>query len=329
MDKVTNNNIDLWLERVVTEQIGRGRPLAGIRRSRYPHIGSYDCERVTVEFRSGDEIVLFLKNYSRSRLSKDQPERRRIRELGIYRDLLHNSGLGTPDYYAAMCDDREGKHWLLLELVEAEVVEDIDEHNGVPAVNWLARMQRHFLDRADDLTRSNFLIEHDAAYFQMKAADATRDVATQAAVHSMALEPALECYLNNIDRMTQQPRCLVHGAYIPWHIFIDRLCDPIRVCAVDWELAARGATLYDLAIFVDDAPAAIRERLCLAYSDAAVLQGVPVPDMASMRRIVDCFRLHRVVDWLSRSEEKGFSVDKISWLVNRAESLAHAVAHDE
>ena len=44
-----------------------------------------------------------------------------------------------------------------------------------------------------------------------------------------------------------------------------------------------------------------------------------------MRRVIDCFRLHRVVDWLSRSEEKGYSQEKIGWLVNRAESLSHAV----
>jgi hypothetical protein len=84
--------------------------------------------------------------------------------------------------------------------------------------------------------------------------------------------------------------------------------------------------LYDLASFIDDAPAAIREQLCFAYYDAAVHQGVPVPDPASMQGVIDCFRLHRVVDWLSRSEEKGFSVDKIGWLVNRAQLLADAVA---
>ena len=327
MDSVSNREITAWIEREVGAGIAGGHSVVGIRRSPLPTIGSYECERVTVDLQGGNEVALFLKNYSHSRLSKDQPERRRIRELRVYRDLLHNTGLGTPEYYAAMCDDAEGKYWLLLEFVEADVVEQIDACNGVPAAAWLARMQRHFLDRADVLARCDFLIEHDAEYFQMKAADASRNVGTRAEVHLAALEHALECYAKNIGRMTEQPLCLVHGAYIPWHILIDRHCEPIRVCTVDWELAARGSTLYDLAILIDDAPAAIREQLCLAYVDAANCEGVPAPDLASMRGVIDCFRLHRVVDWLSRSEEKGYSQDKIGWLVNRAESLSHVVEH--
>ena len=203
MDKVSSSGISAWIEHVVTARIAGGRPVAGIRRFRLPAIGSYDCERVTIDLQSGNELVLFLKNFSHSRLSKDQPERRRIRELRVYRDLLDGAGLGTPEYFAAMCDDSEDKYWLLLEFVEAEVLEIIDERNGVSATAWLARMQRHFLDRADDLASCDFLIEHDTEYFQKKAADASRNVGTQAAVHSAALEHALQCYVENGVRFSQ------------------------------------------------------------------------------------------------------------------------------
>ena len=125
--------------------------------------------------------------------------------------------------------------------------------------------------------------------------------------------------------MATQPLTLVHGAYIPWHIMLDLKREPVRVCPVDWESVALGATLYDLAIFTDGVAPKTRERLWAAYKDAAEHSGVRVPDRPEMRYVTDCFRLHRVFDWLSRSVEKQFSEDKVAKLVSQAEQLGKLV----
>ena len=328
MDGVENKELDTWLENLIVAEIAEESQITRIRRSRFPHIGSYDCDSVTVELRGGEEIRLFLKDYARSRLSKDQPERRRVRELQVYKELLNDAGLGTPGFYGAMWDESEGRFRILLELVEAEVVQEIDQRNGILAVAWLARMQHHFLGRAEQLARCDFLNDHSATYFQSKAANARRDVAELASVNTPSLHRVLECYTHNIDLMTAKPASLVHGGYIPWHIFIDRVQEPARVCVVDWELSARGNTLYDLAIFIDDAAPHLHDKLYQAYRDAAVQHGVPLLDDAAMRRVVQCFRLHRVIDWLSRSVEKKFPAEKIGWLVARAETFAADIETD-
>jgi hypothetical protein len=59
-----------------------------------------------------------------------------------------------------------------------------------------------------------------------------------------------------------------------------------------------------------------------AYRDAAAEHGVPVPDAPEMRRALDGFRLHRILDWLSRSVEKEFPEPKVAKLVVQAERLA-------
>ncbi len=91
------------------------------------------------------------------------------------------------------------------------------------------------------------------------------------------------------------------------------------MCPIDWELAALGATLYDLAIFTDGVEPQTRDRIWDAYRQTAADFNVPIPDRAHMRYIVDCFRLHRIFDWLSRGVEKQFSENKVTKLVDRAE----------
>ncbi len=306
---------------VVTERFGAQASIAGIERQRFPYIGSYDCETLTVELVGGERLVLFFKDFGFSRLSKDDRELRRARELRVYRDLLAQADLGTPHYYGSLWDEARGRYWLLLERVEGTVVEEVDLRFGVPAAVWLARMQGHFLRQPKRLDGCDFLIRHDAAFFRSKAESALRDVRSLSPSSAPALGAVVERYDRAIELVASQPRSLVHGGYIPWHVLVDG----DRVCAVDWELTAVGATLYDLALFTDGVASPLRERICDAYRAAASEHHVPVPDRAEMRQVIDCFRLHRVFDWLSRSVEKGFPEEKVAALVDQAQALGRLV----
>ena len=186
-------------------------------------------------------------------------------------------------------------------------------------------MQGHFLHHPDNLGRCDFLIRHDAAFFRSKAESARRDVARLSPSSAPRLAAVVERYDRAIELMASQPRSLVHGGYIPWHILVDGDREPARVCAVDWELAALGATLYDLAFFTDGVASPLRERIWEAYRAAASEHHVPVPDPPEMQQVIDCFRLHRVFDWLSRSVEKGFPEEKVAALVGQAQALGRLV----
>jgi aminoglycoside phosphotransferase (APT) family kinase protein len=309
------------LEEIVSERVGRGAAIARIERTRFPHLGSYDCDRVTVELADGGRLALFVKDFGFSRLTKDDRELRRVRELRVYRELLAPAELGTPHYYGSLWDESRARFWLILERVEGAVVDRVDVARGAPAAAWLARMQAHFLRRGD-LAGCDFLILHDACFFRAKAAAAERDVARLAPGSSRRLARVVERFAGGLEPVLRHPRTLVHGGYIPWHVLVDARREKVRVCAVDWELAALGSTLYDLAIFTDGVEPAVRARVEQAYRDAAAEHGVPVPDGPEMRRVLDCFRLHRILDWLSRSVEKEFPEAKVAKLVVQAERLA-------
>jgi hypothetical protein len=313
------------LERIVAERCGAGAAIARIRRARFPYIGSYDCDTLSVELDDGNRLAIFLKDFGHSRLSKDDRELRRDRELRVYRDLLAEADLGTPGYYGSIWDESRGRFWLLLELVDGVVVKEVDAESGVPAGAWLARLQGHFLRRAERLEKCDFLIRHDAAFFRAKAAAARRDVAELSPPSAPRLAAMLERYDRAVEVMASQPLSLVHGGYIPWHILVCANGDAVRVCAIDWELAARGATLYDLAFFTDGVEPRVRQQICNAYRLAAMDHGVPLADELEMQHVMDCFRLHRILDWLSRSAEKRFSEKKVAGLVAQAETLGAAV----
>jgi aminoglycoside phosphotransferase (APT) family kinase protein len=313
------------IERIASERFGRGASLAELTRSRFPYIGSYDCYAVAARTTEGHGLQIFLKDFGFSRQSKDDPERRRERELRVYRDVLAKAELGTAKYYGSVWDESRGRFWLLLELVEGALIDEANDETGPPAAAWLARLHGHFLREPGTLASCELLTRFDADFFRAKAARALADVGCLCEVSARRLEAVLQGFEAVAEAMAAPPLTLVHGGYIPWHILLDAEREPARVCAIDWELAGIGSTAYDLSFFVADAESDVRERICAAYRREALHQGVPVPDPAALRTVVDCFRLHRVLDWLSRSREKGFARSKVARLVGEARRLRRLV----
>jgi len=313
------------IQRIATEQFGPGASVAELNRSRFPYIGSYDCYAVSARTTEGEDFQVFLKDFGFSRQSKDVPERRREREMRVYRDLLAKADLGTARYYGSVWDPSQGRFWLLLELVEGTLIEEANDETGPLAAAWLARLHGTFQRERDALDACELLAHYDGDFFRAKASGALADVGSVCEASGRQLEALLEGFDPVAEAMAAPPLTLVHGGYIPWHILLDAEREPVRVCAIDWELAGVGSIHYDLAFFVADAESGVRERICEAYRREAADRGVPVPDAETLRTVVDCFRLHRVLDWLSRSREKEFARKKVARLVGEAERLRRLI----
>ena len=310
------------IEQIVADKFGSRSAICGIERKSFPYIGSYDCDLITVHLSTGQQFRLFLKDYRISQKSKDGPELRRERELRVYRDLLRGTDLGTPEYYGSVWDDSEGRFWILLEFVDGAVIKDHDVEYGMLATDWLGRMQGFFARRPELLSTCDFLIRQDADFFRSKAQLAQWNVDQISSLSARRLSKIVDSYQQIIKVLETQPITLVHGGYIPWHILLDFNCKPTRVCAVDWESAAIGPTLYDLAYFTYGMELHSRQRILGAYRRAAIQSGVPVLAETQMQYILDGLRLYRIFDWLSRGLEKRFTEHKVAKLVDRAEQLS-------
>jgi hypothetical protein len=321
-DRICEPTLIQNLEQIIADKFGNRSAIHRVLRERFPYIGSYNCDLVTVRLSTGEEFRLFLKDYRTYQKSKDEPEFRRERERVVYRDLLSQAGLGTPEYYGSIWDPSREIFLILLEFVDGEVVKDHGVEYGILAATWLARMQAFFAQHQQLLNSCGVLIRQDAEFFRSRARLSLWNVDQISPVSASRLMPILDSYEQVINLLETEPSTLVHGGYIPWHILLDFKQQPTRICAIDWELAAVGSMLYDLAYFADGMEPESRGVFLDAYRCAALQQNLPTPSKTQMQYTVNCLRLHRIFDWLSRSLEKQFTESKVARLVDQAEQLS-------
>jgi len=302
-----------------------GERIAQVRRDPSPYASSYRAELVVAELDSGRTLRFFLKDFRDPRFPKDAPDQRRERELHVYRDLLIGLELGTPRYHGSVWDEAEERFWLLLELVEGVELEVRPLAEWTAAAGWLGSLHR--AERmSEQLEASTLLIRHDAAYFELRTELALRDVDLYGRDLGDRLRRLTASNRDLIDAMASQPTCLVHGCFRPANILMASDGERQRVCPLDWELAAVGSPLYDLATLLDGFEPPALDLMLGAYLCEAGANGATVPEYDELRYLVDCFRLHRLVNSLARAERSGFSDRRVTKLVGRAEALSADLA---
>jgi aminoglycoside phosphotransferase (APT) family kinase protein len=96
-----------------------------------------------------------------------------------------------------------------------------------------------------------------------------------------------------VEEQLALPRTVIHGDFNAANVLVQARRDaPPRVAAVDWELAAAGSGLVDLATLVSGSfTAGERDRLVDAYAGVAGVR-------AFSRRQLALARLHVALRWL-------------------------------
>lgn len=300
---------------VLPRVCGTHAPIAEVRSAPSPSATSYAARVVTVRLSDGATLRMFLKDFGSSMLFKEGADDRRARELHVYRDLLGDAELDIPAYYGAVWGEEHECFWMVVEFVEGVPVADCEFDSWPAATAWLARMQGLYARDPERFERSPLLIRHDADLFASRAERALSSARRTSARALRRLRRILSGYDDLVALMAAQPSTLVHGSYRPENVLIDEPSSPSRVCVVDWELAAIGAPLYDLARLCDGYRGARLDRLLDTYAGEASAQGVPVPDRERMVEVLDCFSLQRVVKAIGHAFEKGRTRRQVSdWL---------------
>jgi hypothetical protein len=309
------------LHNIVRDIVGGSPAITHVRRTRSRYSSWYASDIVTVGLATGAELKVFLKDFGSYPLSKDGMEQRRDRELRVYRDLLAEADLGTARYYGSVWDRSEGRFWLILEFVEGMPVRYCDLEYWIAAAAWLGRMHGYFARHRPRQTC--FLMCHDTRFFWSKAELALAVMSGTPLAARVA--QLLSGYDPLVRLMASQPATLVHGAYRPKEVLANASIDPPRICPVDWELAALGAPLYDLALFADGFEPSVQDRLWSVYREQARASGLSLPDREEANCLMDCFRLHNVMNWLGQSRARGFPEEKVARLVDLGEELRRRI----
>jgi aminoglycoside phosphotransferase (APT) family kinase protein len=214
------------------------------------------------------------------------------------------------------------RHWLLLEFVQRRTLRQSPIEDWIAAAGWLGRLHATIAGREAELARPGLLVNYDDAYFRDMAERALQAVGSRSGSLHRRLAAAVDDYGAIIERFRASRPTLVHGSYRPKNILVDTGATPVRICPVDWELAAVGPQLHDLACManeVDRRPTI--ERFCEAYAKAADAFGLAVTGINEMLAELDPLRLHRVLRSLARSAEWAYPDSAVTILVAKAETI--------
>jgi aminoglycoside phosphotransferase (APT) family kinase protein len=289
---------------------GDNADIVGLSRRPYRYATSAPLEEICVRTGGGEEMAVIFKDLSRERLLDDARASKPAflheprRELETYRRILAPAGIG-PRCIAAVAQDDPPRHWLLIEKVPGMELWQIGELSVWEEVaSWLGRFHASFAQRPDEVRTANpYLLGVSEAWFRSWWERGRAALAGSTDRRTARLRRALEGYDEVIGSLTALPRTFVHGELYPSNVLVVPGDDRVRVCPVDWEMAAIGPGPIDLAALVGGWGAPERQRLVVAYLEGLAGTGTTAPTPEALAADLSRARLHLALQWLGWSSE--------------------------
>jgi len=218
-----------------------------------------------------------------------------LREIRTYELVLPRHDLGTPTFYGAIVDPFRDRYWLFLEKVagvELYQVGDVDVWNAV--VCWLAALHDRFADDLQSLSTLPVPFVHfDADFFRLWA---ERAAAFAPVPLRAALEHIRASYEPVVDRLASLPRTFIHGEFYAPNVLVRHDERSGTVCPVDWEMAAIGTGLIDVAALTTGGWSST-DRASLEESYRVARRSLDL-DERDFSEALDCCRLDGCLRWL-------------------------------
>ncbi len=280
--------------------VGASDPVEVTRR-RSQRRSTFPLERLQVKLSDGAELQVAFKRLEWQGLTPEGKVAKPsfmfdpAREPAVYATLLPLAPAGPARYLGSVAGGKAGGRWLFLEWVQGRPLQEVGERTlWAQAARWLAGMH---VALAHDLERhvaTAGLREQDAAQCRLWLERARRFAQAdgRATPETRFLARLQQRYDAVVEALLQLPKTVMHGDFHAANVLIGDGSDNVRIAPVDWEMAATGPGLLDLAALVSgDWEHAERRRMVAAY---ASVRGVP----PFTERQLDLARLHHAVQWL-------------------------------
>ncbi len=229
--------------------------IAHLARQASSYRTSFALEELQISLDDGRHLLMVWKDLHRGSLHETarraKPEflHHPAREIETYRLILTPHHLSTATFYGAVVRPAEGRYWLFLERVAGRELYQIGDFEIWRQVaRWLARMHAQFRGRASAFQSYVPLLVHDRAFYHHWM---TRALQFSAGSESAAeVEWLARRHDRVMDRLLALDPTLLHGEFYASNVLVAPPPDSLRVCPVDWELAAIGPGLMDLGALV-------------------------------------------------------------------------------
>jgi len=223
----------------------------------------------------------------------------------MYRTVLKTGRFGTAVWYGALVQKDEERYWLLLERVKGLLLWQVGQFDQwKSAARWLARFHASFwTHNGKPQALPQVLLRHDAAHCMRWISRAERFVSRGQNSNANGLASQFKRiakrYSEVVEYLVALPQTLIHGEFYPSNVILRRRNTGSSVCPIDWEVAALGPGLIDLAALASGTwEQDAREALVAAYREELELFTRELPSMAELLEAVDYCQLYLSVQWL-------------------------------
>jgi aminoglycoside/choline kinase family phosphotransferase len=293
--------LDTELRVVLGRELRRSRAdvaVLAVRRAESRYRSSYPLEELLVQTTHG-QLEMIWKRVAPHELSEAARAAKPAflvdprREIDAYRNLLAPLGVG-PRLYGA--DTTRG--WLFLARVPGIELYQI----GHPPVwqqvaAWLAGMHHQFARVPGAGHAPSRVVRYDRQFYRrfMERALA-RDWPGRAGT---AIRRLSSVHHDLVDRLVELPATILHGEFYASNVLVDPASERVAVWPVDWEMAAVGPALFDLAALVAGRWSSGQRAL---IADAYRHAGTDGIDRRTFRDALACCRLQLCIQWLGWSD---------------------------
>jgi hypothetical protein len=290
-----------------------GEPVEELERRPSEYRSSFRLEELDVTLGDGRQLELMFKDvgHLEPEVSAAKPGflYDGLREIEVYRDVLEPAHLGTPRFFGADVD----RGWLFIERIRGVELFQVGERATWEFVaRWLAKAHAHF---ASVTARASRALRHDREYVELWPKRALEHARERGDDESAEAVARVERGYSEVSaRLLAQPRTLIHGEFYASNVLVDAFTEPSRVAPVDWEQAAIGPALLDVAALTAgrwDEPN--RAAIASAYAQAA---GEALDEEG-----LEAARLHLALQWLGWSRAWSPPLEhRTDWLVEALRS---------
>jgi aminoglycoside phosphotransferase (APT) family kinase protein len=299
--------------RALGEHFGKEREVVELELRANPYRSGFALHDLDVVLEDGTRLELLVKNLSWHTLKRTERAGRPAflfdhkREIETYRRILAPAALETPTYYGAVTDRDRDRFLLLMERVGGLQLADQGEF-GV----WeeTARRLAGMHERLDEVRASlpsqatAHLLRYDRDFYRLWASRAERLVEESSLDESRRrrLARLFSRYDTVVDHLLGLPTAIVHGEFYSFNVLIDEREGALRVCPIDWEMAALAPRVVDLAGLVAGSwtPAEKRSLALVYHASAGGDAWWPAEEFL---RALDWCRLHVAIQWIGWSKQ--------------------------
>lgn len=293
------------LERALGRHFGSPRRIVGLDRRPSPYRTSFALEELAVELEDGSRLELMFKDLAEAALDAEARQAKPpflvdpLREIEVYRRLLATTGLPTATCYGAAVSPEDARYWLFLEKVPGVELYQVGERGTwEEAARWLAVMHDRLRPERVAPGATDRLVRYDADFFLRWP---------RRALSFAALEPPKRRWLASIagryervvERLLALPATVIHGEFYASNVLVSGARGALRVCPVDWEVAAVGPALIDVAALTAGRwSEADRRAIALAYHRSLPERPGPIAAQDAFLEALEVCRLHLAMQWL-------------------------------